>query len=79
MKWVLGLKKEPPKPEGKYKIERPKNLFAPPPIRPEKLGRRLPKSFTNRPGVKKAQVNLKKAGYDPNAKIEEEQPRRRRQ
>ena len=32
----------------------------------------LPKSFTNRPGVKQAQVNLKKTGYKEDAKIEEE-------
>jgi len=38
---------------------------------------RLPKSFTNRPGVKQAQVNLKKAGYREDAKIEEEPKRRR--
>ena len=37
----------------------------------------LPKSFTSRPSVKKAQVNLKKTGYKEDAKIEEE-PRKRR-
>jgi len=37
----------------------------------------LPKSFTSRPSVKKAQVNLKKAGYREDAKLEEE-PRKRR-
>ena len=39
---------------------------------------KLPKSFTNRPGVKQAQVNLKKAGYREDAKLEEDKPRRRR-
>jgi len=38
---------------------------------------RLPKSFTNRPGVKQAQVNLKKTGYREDAKPEEEPKRRR--
>jgi len=37
----------------------------------------LPKSFTSRPSVKKAQVNLKKTGYKEDAKIEEEPKRRR--
>lgn len=34
-------------------------------------GANLPRSFTNRPGVKKAQVNLGKSGYRKDAKIEE--------
>lgn len=45
---------------------------------PEPTERKMPRSFKNRPGVKQAQVNLKKAGYNPNAKIEEDPPRRRR-
>jgi len=32
---------------------------------------RLPRSFINHPGVRKAQVNLGKAGYDRDAKPEE--------
>ena len=75
LKWVLGLKKEPSKPE--VVPERPKTRPIPPPRYP-KPERKLPKSFTNRPGVKQAQVNLKKAGYKKDAKIEDEHPRRRR-
>ena len=33
---------------------------------------RLPRSFTNRPGVRQAQVNLKKTGYKEDAKPEED-------
>lgn len=45
---------------------------------PSSTERKMPKSFANRPGVKQAQVNLGKVGYDPKAKIEEDPPRRRR-
>jgi len=31
---------------------------------------KLPRSFTNRPGVRKARVELKKSGYDEDAKPE---------
>ena len=48
---------------------RPRPAPTPPP-------KKLPKSFTNRPGVRQAQVNLKKSGYKKDAKIEE--PKRRR-
>ena len=75
---LLGLEKAPIKPEAVKPLERPKKFFTPPPIRLPKPERRLPTSFTNRPGVKQAQVNLKKAGYKKDAKIEEDQPRRRR-
>jgi len=36
---------------------------------------KLPRRFTNRPGVKQSQVNLKKAGYREDAKIEEDPKR----
>ena len=34
--------------------------------------KKLPRRFTNRPGVKQSQVNLKKSGYREDAKIEED-------
>ena len=70
---LLGLEK-PPAPEFKPQ-PKPRVRPPPPPPRPE---RRLPRSFTNRPGVKKSQVNLGKSGYREDARIEEEPRRRRR-
>ena len=43
--------------------------FRPSP-RPREQRSRLPRRFTNRPGVKQSQVNLKKSGYRKDAKIE---------
>lgn len=73
LKRLLGLDKKPPAPRPMPK--RPQVYLPPPPPRPE---RKLPRSFTNRPGVKRAQVNLGESGYREDARIEE-QPRRRRQ
>ena len=79
-KATLPKKPSPPKTAAaKLPISRGRPPhFYPPKSSLQPQRHRLPKSFTNRPGVKQSQVNLKKAGYREDAKIEEEPRKRRR-
>ena len=72
-----------PKPRPEKATPQPPKYRSGPPYPPKSSlqppqRHKLPKSFTNRPGVKQAQVNLKKAGYREDTKLEEDKPRRRK-
>jgi len=70
LKRLLGygdpVEPEPPPEKKAFPLKRPP--LRKPPL-PEQS--KLPRRYTNRPGVKQSQVNLKKSGYRKDAKIEE--------
>lgn len=60
-------------PSPKKQVKKPTLLEISKRRHPTTRERKLPRKFVNRPGVKQSQVDLKKAGYREEAKLEEDE------